>query len=302
VHPDLAKLARKQRGAFSREQALRYHSARTIDRRLGQKQWRALLPGVYCDSSVPDAPALMVLAALLYAGRGARASHATAGSLFAIDAQSCPDIHVTVPYPRDVAPQPGLVPHRSRRLSGAQVTTHKRIPTTSATRTIIDLADVLERPLLDAALADAIRQRLVSVDYLRRQLDELAGRACAPVLTALLDAFDPAMESVLEREYADLLTAAGLPAGQPQHEIWERPLLLARVDFAYVDRLLAVEIDGYTYHSALQQFEQDRRRERALSRRGWELVRFVTSDVRERPAEVVEDISERLSRPLSKGV
>ena len=166
MHPDLAKLARRQRGAFTRQQALDHHSASTIERRLAGKRWRALLPGVYCDSSVPDSPALTIRAALLYAGEGARVSHATAGGLFAVDSQSCPDIHITVPYERLVAPQPGLVPHRSRRLTGAQVTTHKRIPTTSATRTIVDLTDVLERPLLDAALADAIRQGLVSVDYL----------------------------------------------------------------------------------------------------------------------------------------
>jgi hypothetical protein len=257
-----------------------------------------VLPGVYADRSVPDSVSLRLFAALLYGGRGAKASHSTAAALYGVDAAADSRIHLSVPVSRCVRPQSGMVIHRSRRLSGSQVTTHRRFPTTAPARTLIDLADITPRPLLDALVADATRTGLVTVDYLRRQLHSLQGRRCTPFLRRLLDDFDPAMESVLEREYAHVVAVAGLPAGSSQYEIWDGPLLVARVDFAYPDRKLAIEIDGYAYHSTLQQFERDRRRQRALGAQGWQVQRFVADDVRGHPGDVVAELARLLdARP-----
>ncbi len=294
--PDLARLAKKQRGAFSRTQALLHCGRRTIDRRLAVGAWRVLLPGVYCDASIPDSAAIRAHAALLYAGEGARFSHTTAAAVFGIDVGPQPDIHVTVPYPRAVRRQPWVATYRSHQLSGANVTTRRHLPVTSAARTILDLATLLPRPALDAALADAIRGGHVTAGYMSRRLRRVAGGHANGVLTDVLKDFDPQMESILEREYAAAVTAAGLPVGRPQYEIADGPLLIARVDFAYVERRLVVEIDGYAYHSKLEQFERDRRRDRALKTRDWEVLRFVADDVRRRPAQMIEELRARLAQ------
>jgi hypothetical protein len=299
--PALARIAKKQHGAFSRAQALQHSASRTIDRRLSGRAWRVLLPGVYCDASVPDSAALRAHAALLYAGAGARFSHATAAAIFGIDVGPQPKIHVTVPYERSVTKQPWVEPHRSRQLSGANVTTRKKLPVTSAVRTVIDLADVLERPALDAAIADAVRSGRVSPGYLERRLSQQGGRRARRMIGEVLRDFDPLLESVLEHEFAAVVTAAGLPLGQPQYEIHDGPLLIARVDFAYVERRLVVEVDGYAFHSTLAQFERDRRRDRALKGRGWEVLRFVADDVRRRPASIVDDLARSLLVPRPIG-
>lgn len=293
VHPELAKLARRQGGAFSRGQAMRFYSERTIRRRVGD-DWRILLPGVYCVAAAPETTLMRVHAAVLYAGTGARASHYTAASLFTIDADYVSDVFVTVPHDRKVEDQPGVRIHRSRQLAGAHVTTQRRVPTTSATRTVVDLAPLMPRPALDAMISDAIRHRLISVDYLRRLDNRLANRRGVSPLRAVLDDFDPEMESVLEREYAALIEAAGMSVGAPQFQVFDGPLLVARVDFAYVDLRLAVEVDGYYYHSREDQIDRDRRRERALARSKWDVVRFTTSDIRDAPAAVVADVTDRL--------
>jgi hypothetical protein len=294
MHPDLAKLARRQGGAFSRAQALRFHSERTVDRRLHDGEWCVVMPGVYRAASTPETQLMTVHAAVLYAGRGARASHFTAASVFTIDADPVDDIWVTIPHDRRVEERPGLRVMRSRQLSGAHVTTRRGLPTTSATRTVVDLAEKMARPAIDAVLADAIRHNLVSLDYLRRLEARLATRRGAHPLRAVLADFDPALESILEREYAEILTAAGLPVGKPQHEIFDGKLLVARVDFAYVDLQLAVEVDGYHYHSRSEQLDRDRRRERALARHKWNVIRFTTSDIRGQPAAVVADLADQL--------
>lgn len=135
----------------------------------------------------------------------------------------------------------------------------------------------------------------MAVDYLRRLEAQLATRRGQHPLRDVLADFDPAMESILEREYAEILTAAGLPLGEPQHQILDGKLLVARVDFAYLDVRLAVEIDGYHYHSRRDQIDRDRRRERALARHEWGVLRFTTSDIRDDPLSVVADQTQRLT-------
>jgi very-short-patch-repair endonuclease len=255
-----------------------------------------LLPGIYRDASVPDSAALRAHAALLYAGDGARFSHTTAAAIFGIDVGPQPDIHVTVPYERAVRDQRWVITHRSRQLVGANVTTRRKLPATSASRTVLDLGTLLTRPALDSALADAIRGGHVTAGYVARRLRQVAGGGAKGVLIRVLKDFDPLMESILEREYAAVVMAAGLPVGRTQHEISDGPLLIARVDFAHVERRLVVEIDGYAYHSPREQFQRDRRRDSALNSRGWEVLRFVADDVRRRPAQMVEELRARLAK------
>lgn len=296
VGNQLARLARRQHGAFTRAQALEHHSRRTFERRVADGSYRRVLPGTYCDGSMPDTVTLTVAAAVLYAGPGAVLSHTTAAAVHGIDVGAQSVIHLTVPYGRVVTDQHGIRVHRSRKLGGAAMTTRTRFPATSPVRTLIDLAGVMPRPALDAAVADAVRRGLVSAAYLRTQLDGFTGRHEARAVRQLLADFDPLLESVLEREYAALVTGAGLPLGTAQHEIWDGSVLIARVDFAYADRRLVVEIDGYAHHASLEQFAWDRRRQRALAARGWEVVRFVADDIRRRPAELVSELRTLLER------
>jgi hypothetical protein len=294
MHPALAKLARRQAGVFSRAQALRFHSERTVERRIRDGIWCVVLPGAYRTAATLETKLMKVHAAVLYAGRGARSSHFTAASIFTIDADPVDDIWVTIPHDRRVEERPGLRVMRSRQLSGAHVTTRRGVQTTSASRTVIDLAEQLPRPMIDAVLSDAIRHNLVSLDYLRRLEASLATRRGPHPLRDVLADFDPEMESILEREYADVVRSAGLPLGEPQHQIFDGKPLVARVDFAHVDLRLAVEVDGYHYHSRADQIDRDRRRERALARHKWDIVRFTTSDIREQPATVAADLTDRL--------
>jgi very-short-patch-repair endonuclease len=70
-----------------------------------------------------------------------------------------------------------------------------------------------------------------------------------------------------------------------------------RIDFAYPDRKLAIEVDGYEFHSSKPQFETDRLRSNELTFAGWHVLRFSWDQVIHRPNYVVATI-QRVYRKL----
>lgn len=296
VERALATLVRRQAGAVSRRQLLGFLGSTTIDRWVSAGQLVRLRPGIYTPAASAITTATTLHAALLYAGRGAHLSHATAAQAHGIDANSGSSIHISVPGDRTVQPQPGLKLHRSGSLVGGQVHEFRnRLRVTSVARTLIDLVDVAVRPALDLAVSDALRQGLVTVDYVQDQLRNSRRRRHLATLRTMLAELDPALESVLEAEFAALLAKAGIAAPSPQHEIWDGPLLVARVDFAYVGRRLAIEVDGYEFHSRYDRFQRDRERRRALTKLKWDVVEFTAQDIRVRPADTVTSVGDLLA-------
>lgn len=63
------------------------------------------------------------------------------------------------------------------------------------------------------------------------------------------------------------------------------------VDFALRDQRLAIECDGHTYHRAnVAQVEYDYRRDRALKRAGWDVLRFSAREIRRDCAAVAPEV------------
>jgi len=53
-----------------------------------------------------------------------------------------------------------------------------------------------------------------------------------------------------------------------------------RIDIAFVEKRLAVECDGWQYHSKfLEDFKRDRRRQNLLVTHGWRILRFTAEDI-----------------------
>ena len=49
-----------------------------------------------------------------------------------------------------------------------------------------------------------------------------------------------------------------------------------RIDLAYPERKVAVELDGWEFHRTRSAFDDDRRRANLLVAHGWTLVRFTS--------------------------
>ena len=62
-----------------------------------------------------------------------------------------------------------------------------------------------------------------------------------------------------------------------------------------VRRLVAIEIDGWAFHSDADTFRKDRARQNAIVLAGWTVLRFTWHDLTVRPSEVVADIRAALA-------
>jgi very-short-patch-repair endonuclease len=257
-----------------------------------------VLPGVYRTAGSPRSWHQSVLSACLWAGDDACASHRTAAALWGLE---------------DVA-WDGVELSTARRVRRSGITVHfaaiptrdrarvESIPLTGVARTLVDLGAMVGKEVVEAALADALRRRLTSLERLRARLDDLGGkgRRGAAVLRSLLQEWDPKAappESVLEARLIRLLRRARLPEPVRQFEIRERRTLLARVDLAYPDVQLAIEADGYRFHSGRVAWQRDLNRRNALTSRGWRVIHVTWTDVTSRPDDVVTEVRRALREP-----
>jgi very-short-patch-repair endonuclease len=102
-----------------------------------------------------------------------------------------------------------------------------------------------------------------------------------------------AAESLLELRVAKLLEEAGLPEPVRQFEVREGGRLLARVDFAYPQARVAIEADGYRFHSGRADWQREHRTQNALVTRGWLVIRVTWEDVEFRPDEFISEVGPR---------
>jgi len=72
-----------------------------------------------------------------------------------------------------------------------------------------------------------------------------------------------------------LLIAAGLPRPVQQHELRVNGRTV-RIDLAYPEFLIAVEYDGWEFHSTRSAFDRDRARANELELLGWTVLRFTS--------------------------
>lgn len=88
---------------------------------------------------------------------------------------------------------------------------------------------------------------------------------------------------------ASLLQRHGLPQPTFQHEVRAGGRLLARVDFAYPELLLALEVDGLEAHGN-RALQRDLDRQNAVVGAGWTILRHTWSDVVRNPSKVARDV------------
>jgi len=296
MNPILAAVARRQMALFTLDQALSAgFSPRQIQHRRETGCWDQVHAGVYRVSGSPDSWQQRLLAACLAAGCGAVASHRSASQLWGM--AKAPDIGAEISvlcgHDHRLA---GAVVHRPSDLTPGAVTRKDGIPVTTPIRTLVDLGGVQRKSQVEGALDVALSRRLVTLEEVRAGLDVVArrGRRGAGVLRALLDErsmADGVAESVLEARTLRLCRRHGVPEPVCQYEVYAGRRLVGRIDFAYPDQRVAIEVDGYESHTSLQAFRRDRDRQNRLVAMGWTVLRFTWHDVGHEPTRVARTIT-----------
>jgi very-short-patch-repair endonuclease len=193
------------------------------------------------------------MAAVLACGPEACLSHGDAAALHGLQRPGGRLIHVTAPTGH--AP-PGIRRHVTRAPARTSV---DGIPVTPIERTVLDQAPRLSQQRLRSTL-EAL-QRRGDFDYNRftALLQTANGRRGIGELKRALEALTdepPWLQSDLERDFLELVRAAGLP--EPSANVVVDGAL---VDFFWPAQNLVVEIDSILHHHGKRPFEDDRRRD-----------------------------------------
>jgi very-short-patch-repair endonuclease len=299
--PDAACLAiaARQYGILSREQALSCGiSSPAIGRRVAAGHWIIVCRGIYRLSAFPVSAQQALLAACRWASPHGVVSHRAAAGLWKLEPFALEVLEITVPRPARPVVE-GVRVHRSADVEAGDRTQIGVFPITTVTRTLIDLGGVTSNENLEVAFDSALRRRMTTVDRVERRLErmERRGRRGPAAIAGLLSQRSRGVataESPLETRFSRLLRGSRLPMPVGQYEISDRGLLLGRVDFAYPDRKLAIEVDGYEYHHGRKQWQRDLGRRSSLAALGWRVMHFTHEDLTERPNLVVAGIREAL--------
>ena len=271
----LAALAGRQHGVVSLHQlrSLGLGGSGVRDR-VAAGRLHGVHRGVYAVGVPLLTPRARWMAATLAYGRAAALSHRSAAAHIGLRANHSGPIDISLPSAVGRS-RPGIAVHRSTTLRAEDIATVDGIRCTTVARTLLDLADVLNRRGLERAIEQAEVLRIFNRRQVDLHLTRAAGRHGAPTLRAVLDAnAEPAFtESELEEAFLDLCEGQGLP--RPEVAVWvttgDGPL---KVDFLYRAQRVVVETDGYTFHGHRQAFERDHRRDALLDLAGWKVRRF----------------------------
>ena len=106
-------------------------------------------------------------------------------------------------------------------------------------------------------------------------------------------------QSVLETRVLRAFSRAGLPAPELQYPIRDGSRLIAVVDFAFPDAKLAIEADGYRWHSGRAKWEKDLGRRNALTALGWQVINVTSRSLERGSVKLVETVEAALARSLA---
>lgn len=290
VERRLITLAQRQHQVVTLQQVIQLGIPKTTFYRMVRRGWWTQKHrGVYLRAGTEETPFQEAIAAVFACGPQAFASRRTAGRVWGFEIPAPDRPEVTVLIDRRLSPN-GVLVHRTRRTRPTDFTTFHRVPLSTPMRTLLELSPLVSERELEVALDYAHRRALVSIESLAAYLAHVGNRSLpgSRVLRAIVALRDPRrpLGSDLESELFHLLRTVGLPLPIPQHWVDTRKGP-RRIDFAYPERGIAIEADGYEYHSGLGAFDDDRIRQNEVEELGWTFRRFTWSHVREHPMEVV---------------
>lgn len=246
--------------------------------------------GVYLFGHSTPLPGAIELAAVLACGEGAVVSHRSAAALLGIAAPPGDGVEVTV-VQRSCRSRQALRVHNVERLDPRDHGLWHGIPTTSPARTLVDFAHQATPDERERAIAEACALKLVTEAELGAAADRAPNHAGVAAIRAELrrEGGPQWTQSEGERRMLRLLRAARLPLPRTQAWIAGWP-----ADFAWLEKRLIVEVDGYQFHGTRRAFERDRRRDQAHIAAGFRVIRVTFRQLDEEPMVVAVTIARAL--------
>jgi hypothetical protein len=217
----------------------------------------------------------------------------TAALAYGFDTEDTIDLHVLNPDTGQLRESDGLFVHRRE---GAPLQVVDGRVATAPAWTAVEVARGLRRPRALATLDLALRTGACDRRQLHLAAKAQAGRRGIVHVRDLIPLADARSESPMESEARLVMIDANLPAPELQYEFIDLNRRKWRLDFAWPQYRVAVEYDGFEFHSSPDDLRKDRQKRAALSHLDWLLIGIVADDVRRRPYEMTSGIDFELRR------
>jgi very-short-patch-repair endonuclease len=285
-------LAERQYGVITHAQLTATGlSESQIKRRVAAQRLEILHPNVFRVVGSVRSARQRAKAATLWLGDDALLSFLTSGNILRLDGMRTREVAVTVPLDcRLGRGQSAVTIHRSF-VSRSEYRVVDNLPCTSAARTLVDCAALLDDDALEAAMESARRMGLATLTTIVRAADAAGRRPGITRLRRVVAAAEARpKDSRLEVRLARLLRESALPPSVAQF-----PLLSYRLDRAWPDRRFAVEADGFQYHGRFLLWKRDRQRVAAIEAAGWRIMHVTWDDLTRHPAQTLDRITHALS-------
>ena len=296
---DLSTLPRTPEGLLIRSELLAAGvTPEAITRALRSGHLRRLQRAVYTHSTLTVTPYVIAAAVLHTAYEPvATISHQTAARLHRMPLVRQPATeHVTIPF-RARKPHRGLLTVHCHDLEEVDIQTVGGYTTTTVSRTAFDLLFDADELTALWACESAVRGGLVSLSDIQNRVEAAWSAPRVRRARRLAAALDPRSESPLETAARLVLLTGKLPRPRVQEPILDDAgQVVYRIDLAYPDWLLGIELDGRATHELPEAVLADRRRQNYLAARGWTILRFTWADVTGRPSYVVATVRDTLAQ------
>jgi very-short-patch-repair endonuclease len=237
---------------------------------------------VYFVDDRPFTDAARIRAAVWGYGSRAAASGLAAAWWHGMTAFAPEIVEVTVPKSSHGRSRDGTRLRR-RDLSSTDIVERNGLQLSAVPLTVLEAA-VRTRggaKLFDSALQRHVELRTLWTAHLRNK-----GRHGSPAARRLLQAADGGAKSEAERLFQRLLTSAGIGGW-----LANRRVAGYEVDFVFRDAMLAIEIDGFAFHSDGNDFQHDRVKQNAIALAGWQVLRFTWLDLTRYPDRVLAEVA-----------
>ncbi len=261
-------------------------SESAVGRKLQSGQWRRCGPGVYFADDRPFTLAARIRAAVWARGPQAVASGLAAAWWLDLMTTAPECIEVTVPRNSHGRAAPGCRIRR-RDLDGHDVVERRGLRVTALPLTVLEAAT--RRGGGPAVMDRALQRRLGLVDLQRAQRRN-RGRQGSKAAQRLLAAAAGGARSEAERLFVALMQQAGITGWLANQRVGPY-----EVDFVFGGPRVAVEIDGYAFHSDPSDFQYDRQRQNYLILHGWTVLRFTWLDLVTQPQRVIAEVRAAVS-------
>jgi hypothetical protein len=230
------------------------------------------------------------MAAVLASRGGAVLSHTSATALWGIWGGGSGVVHVTLP--RKTRSGRSIRRHFAA-LSEDEVAVMEGIPVTSAARAVLDLAADKGEAAAEAALREMEYLGIYGPVSLPALLDRHPRHRGTPIVRRCLERLreDPGgrIRSTLEQLFLPFLDQHHIP--RPRLNAWlDEGEHRYQVDCFWPDARLIGELDGFKSHGTKRAFRKDRKRDRRLGVRGFQVVRITEDQLLDEPADLAADL------------